>query len=50
MNFLRAIIGIVVVIILALLLGWTKNEKHPAKTFYSWLGAITVLLLLRFFL
>jgi len=47
MTFLRAIIGIVVTIGLAVLLGWTRHFKSPAAVTYSWGLSIAVLLLLR---
>lgn len=47
MDFLRAFIGIAVVIGLALLLGKTHNAKHPATRLYLWLFSISVLLFLR---
>ena len=50
MDFLRAGIGIVVTIALAFILGWTRNVKHPATHLYTWIFAIAVLLLLRFYL
>jgi hypothetical protein len=46
-SFIRPIIGFLVIIALALLLGWTERSvKHPAAHCYSWLGAILLLLIL----
>jgi hypothetical protein len=50
MDFIRAIVGILVVIGLAFLLGWTQTFKHPAPTVYCWIFAVAVMILLRFFL
>lgn len=50
MDFLRAIVGFLVIVGLALLLGYTRHAKHPATHFYVFLCAISTLLLLRFFL
>lgn len=50
MDFLRAILGIVIVIGLALFLGKLDHQKHPETFTYGWLGSIAVLLLLRWFL
>jgi len=47
MDFLRAILCVVVVVVLALLMGRTQNAKHPAVHFYVWSISITVLLILR---
>ena len=50
MNFFRAFIGIGVTVGLAFLLGWTRHVKHPVLNLYSWLGAILLLLAIRFYL
>jgi hypothetical protein len=50
MDFIRAIIGIFVIIFLAVVVGKTQNSKHPAVHFYTFLSALTVLLLIRWFL
>jgi hypothetical protein len=47
MDFVRAIIAFAVVVGLALLLGKLDHHKHPEAFTYGWLGAIAVLLLLR---
>jgi len=50
MDVLRAFIGIVVMIGIALLLGRLDHHKHGSACVYGWIFSIAVLLLLRFFL
>jgi hypothetical protein len=46
-NLFRALIGIVVTIGLAFLLGWTRHLKSRAAYVYTWIGAILLLLIIR---
>lgn len=46
MDFLRAIIGIVVAVALAIIMGKAERSKHPGVHCYVWLGSIAVLLLM----
>lgn len=50
MDFLRASIGIVAIVGIALLLGKLDKHQHPAAYCYSVILSIVVLLAMRFFL
>jgi hypothetical protein len=48
MDFLRAFIGVTVIIAVAVLLGRLDHKKHPEAYVYGWITSIAVLLTLGF--
>jgi len=50
MDFLRAFIGVVVIVGIAVLLGRLDHHKHPETFTYCWISSIAVLLLMGYFL
>jgi hypothetical protein len=50
MEFLRAIIGIIVIITVAVLLGRLDHHKHPKAFTYCCISSIFVLFFLGYFL
>lgn len=50
MDILRACIGMLIVLFLGIVLGISEHFKHPVTKFYTWVAAIAVLILVRFWL
>lgn len=46
MQFLRAIIGLFVLVAVVIIMGKTHHHKSHAVTVYSWIGCSVVLLLI----